>query len=194
MSAPRKTFEQASAYASPWSISDRIRMLLWSAAWTVLCRWTPKPLNPWRLLILKAFGAKLSGTPFVHSRARIQIPWTLVMHHRACLGDRANAYSLAEIVIEEGATIAQEAYLCTGTHDFSVSEIPLQTAPVRVGAHAFVGARAFVLPGVAIGAGAIIGACAVVTKSVQENVIVAGNPAKVIGTRPADWMGKKRST
>jgi putative colanic acid biosynthesis acetyltransferase WcaF len=194
MSAPRKTFEQASAYASPWSAGDRVRMLLWSGAWTVLCSWTPKPLNPWRLLILKLFGAKLTGTPFVHSRARIQIPWTLVMQHRACLGDGANAYSLAEIVIEEGATIAQEAYLCTGTHDFNVSEIPLQTAPVRVGAHAFVGARAFVLPGVVIGAGAIVGACAVVTKSVEENTIVAGNPAKVVGKRTEGWMGKKNSS
>jgi len=190
MSDPRKTFDQASAYASPWSVGDRIRMLLWSGAWTIFCRWTPKPLNPWRLLILKLFGARLSGTPFVHSRARIQIPWTLVMQHRACLGDGANAYSLADIVIEEGATIAQEAYLCAGTHDFSVVEIPLQTAPVRVGAHAFVGARAFVLPGVTIGMGAIVGACSVVTKSVEENAIVAGNPAKVIGKRPADWQTK----
>ncbi len=182
--APRKTFVQASAYASPWTVGERIKMLLWSGAWSVLCSWTPKPLNPWRLFILKLFGARLSGTPFVHSRARIQIPWTLVMQHRACLGDGANAYSLAEIIIEEGATIAQEAYLCTGTHDFSVTEIPLQTAPIRVGAQAFIGARAFILPGVEIGAYAIVGACSVVTKSIADFSIVAGNPAKIIGKRP----------
>jgi putative colanic acid biosynthesis acetyltransferase WcaF len=184
MSAPRKTFLQASAYASPWTIGERVRMLLWSGAWGVLCRWTPKPLNPWRLLVLRAFGARLSGTPFVHPRARIQIPWTLTMEHRACLGDGACAYSLAAIIIEAGATIAQEAYLCTGTHDFSVVEIPLQTAPIRVGAHAFVGARAFILPGVEIGQGAIVGAGSVVTKSVPPSAIVAGNPARIIGTRP----------
>jgi putative colanic acid biosynthesis acetyltransferase WcaF len=160
-------------------------MLVWSGAWSVLCAWTPKPLNPWRLFVLRCFGAKLSGTPFVHSRARIQIPWNLVMHHRACLGDGATAYTLAETVIEQGATIAQEAYLCTGTHDFSLVSLPLQTAAIVIGADAFVGARAFVLPGVSVGARAIIGACSVVTKDVAPDTIVAGNPARKIGVRPS---------
>jgi putative colanic acid biosynthesis acetyltransferase WcaF len=187
-SAGKKTYEQATPYASPWTVSQRVRMLLWSAVWSLTCRWTPKPLNPWRLFVLRSFGAKLSGTPFVHPKARVQIPWNLTMHHRACLGDGANAYSLAEIVVEAGATVAQEAYICTGTHDFSSPALPLQTARIIIGADAFVGARAFVLPGVCIGRRAIVGAASVVTKNVPENTVVAGNPAKTIGTRPgADW-------
>ncbi len=181
---PLKTHAQDSAYASPWTVRQRILMLLWGSAWTLLCRWTAKPLNPWRLLVLRCFGAKLSGKPFVHPNARIQIPWNLTMRHRACLGDGANAYTLAEIIIEEGATVAQEAYLCTGTHDFSSPALPLQTAPIHVGRDVFVGARALVLPGVSIGPRAIIGAAAVVTKDVPPGVIVAGNPARSLGTRP----------
>jgi len=107
------------------------------------------------------------------------------MHHRACLGDGATAYTLAETIIEQGATIAQEAYLCTGTHDFSLVSLPLQTAAIVIGADAFVGARAFVLPGVSVGARAIIGACSVVTKDVAPDTIVAGNPARKIGVRPS---------
>ena len=106
------------------------------------------------------------------------------MYHRACLGDGATAYTLAETTIEEGATVAQEAYLCTGTHDFASAALPLQTTPIVIGRDAFIGARAFVLPGVTIGARAIVGACAVVTKNVAAGVIVAGNPAKQIGLRP----------
>ena len=158
-------------------------MLVWDAVWKVLCGWTPKPLNHWRLLVLRCFGARLHGTPFVHSRARIQIPWNLELHHRACLGDRANAYSLADIIVEEGATVAQEAYICTGTHDFSSSALPLQTAPIRIGANAFIGARAFILPGVSIGENAIVGACSVVTKDVLPSAIVAGNPARQLSIR-----------
>lgn len=149
----------------------------------MLCSWTPKPLNPWRLLVLRCFGASISGLPFVHSRARIQIPWKLHLAHRACLGDRANAYTLGEITIGEGATIAQEAYLCTGTHDFTAPTLPLQTTPIFVGKDAFVGARALVLPGVTIGDRAVVGAGAVVTKNVPTEAIVAGNPAKIIGQR-----------
>jgi putative colanic acid biosynthesis acetyltransferase WcaF len=183
-SPSRKTYRQASPYDSPWTVGQRIRMLLWSGAWSLLCSWTPKPFNRWRLFILRSFGAQLSGTPFVHPNARIQIPWTLVMKHRACLGDGAVAYSLAEIVIEEGATIAQEAYLCTGTHDFSSAALPLQTAAIRIEADAFVGARAFILPGVVVGKRAVVGAAAVVTRNVEPSTVVAGNPAKPIGIRP----------
>ena len=37
-----------------------------------------------------------------------------------------------------------------------------------------------ICPGVSIGNGAVIAAGSVVTKSVPENVVVGGNPAKVI--------------
>jgi putative colanic acid biosynthesis acetyltransferase WcaF len=103
------------------------------------------------------------------------------MHDHACLGDRAHAYSLDKIEIREGATVAQEAYLCTGTHDFSNLALPLQTAPIIIEPRAFVGARAFVLPGVIIGAGAIVGACSVVTKDISAAQTHAGNPARRIG-------------
>jgi putative colanic acid biosynthesis acetyltransferase WcaF len=184
MSKPYKTYSQTSAYDSPWSRGEKVRMLLWGWCWAVFCQWTPKPLNAWRLFWLRLFGARLHGKPFVHQRARIQIPWNLVMEDRACLGDRANAYTLGLIEIGARATIAQEAYLCSGTHDFTHPALSLQTAPVRVGEDAFVSARAFVLPGVTIGARAIIGAGSVVTRDVPPDVIAAGNPCRVL--RPRD--------
>ena len=168
---------QNDAYASPWSFSHRIRMVLWEYVWLLLCSWTPKPANAWRVFWLKAFGATIHGHPFVHQRARIQIPWNLTLHDRAALGDRTNAYSLGPIIIGEHATVAQEAYICTGTHDFSQETLNLATAPIVIGPHAFIGARAFILPGVTIGEHAIVGACSVVTRSVKANTVVRGNPA-----------------
>ena len=133
--------------------------------------------------MLKVFGANLSGMPFIHSTARIQIPWNLTMQHRACLGERANAYSLGKIDIQEGSTIAQEAYLCTGTHDFNDPSLQLITKPITVGKNAFIGARAMILPGVCIGEGVIVGSMSVVSKDVPNHQILAGNPAKKIGER-----------
>lgn len=134
--------------------------------------------------MLKVFGAKLSGMPFIHSTARIQIPWNLTMRHRACLGERSNAYSLGKIEILAGATVAQEAYLCTGTHDFEDPSLQLITKPITIGKNSFIGARAMILPGVSIGDQAIIGAMSVVSKDVPDHQIVAGNSAKKIGERP----------
>jgi len=175
--------EQKSAYDSPWPASQRVLRMLWEFCWVVFCAWTPKPLNEWRLFWLRVFDAKIHGKPFVHQRARILIPWNLTLHDRACLGDRANAYTLGEIEIGARATIAQEAYLSTGSHDFSQAGMPLVTAKITVGEDAFGGARAFVLPGVTIGARSVIGACSVVTHDVPENVIAAGNPCKVLRPR-----------
>lgn len=58
--------------------------------------------------------------------------------------------------------------------------------PVKIGNNVYIGWNAIILPGVTIGDNCIIGAGAVVTKNVMDNMIVAGNPAKVIRERPAD--------
>lgn len=164
--------------ASPWSRGMRVRLLLWEYVWIFLCVWTPKPFNPWRLFILRAFGTKIFGRPFVHQRARIQIPWNIELHDGACIGDRANLYSLDRIIIGECAVVAQEAYLCTGTHDFNDPALPLLTAPITIGRRSFIGARAFVLPGIVVGETAVIGACSVIARDVPTGATVRGNPAR----------------
>ncbi len=168
---------------SPWPLRQRIKAVIWEAAWTMLCRWTPKPMNPWRLLVLRAFGAAIEGTPFVHQRARIQLPWHVELHDRACVGDRTHLYSLDRITLRRGSSVAQEAYLCAGTHDLEEAGWPLLTAPIEIGEEAFVGARAFVLPGVSVGKRAVVGAGSVVARSVEPNTVVAGNPARLIRER-----------
>lgn len=179
----RKVHSQDSPVCSPWSLGQRVKMLVWEYAWAALCSWTPKPANTWRVFILKVFGAKVSGKPFVHQRARIQIPWNLTLHDHACLGDRAVAYSLGPIEVMEFATVAQEAYICTGTHAFDRPALNLITSPVTIGRYAFVGARAFVMPGVTVGEYAIVGANSTVTRDVEPWAVVGGNPAKFIKKR-----------
>jgi putative colanic acid biosynthesis acetyltransferase WcaF len=179
----KKIFPQKSPYESPWSISQRIKMQIWEYTWILLCSWTPKPANLWRLFILKIFGAKLYGRPFVHQRARIQIPWNLTMYHKSCIGDRANVYTLGKIEILEHAVIAQEAYICTGTHAFDKTAMNLITIPITIGKHAFVGARAFIMPGITVGDYAVIGANSLVSMDVEPWTVVGGNPAKFIKNR-----------
>src|SRR5438132_9122510 len=126
--------DQTSAFESPWSNGQRALSVFWEFWWFGFGQWTPKPFKSWRLFWLRVFEAKIEGTPFVHSRARIAIPWNLTLRDRACVGDRSNAYSLGEIEVGERATVAQEVYLSTASHDFSQASLHPTAAKISVGA------------------------------------------------------------
>ena len=55
-------------------------------------------------------------------------------------------------------------------------------APVHIGDNVFIGRNAIILPGVTIGNNVIIGAGSIVTKSIPDNSVACGIPAKVIET------------
>ena len=55
-------------------------------------------------------------------------------------------------------------------------------APVIIEDNVFIGVSAILMPGVIVGRNSIVAAGSVVTKSVPENSIVGGNPAKIIGS------------
>jgi acetyltransferase-like isoleucine patch superfamily enzyme len=57
-----------------------------------------------------------------------------------------------------------------------------QYRPVTIGSDVFIGVNAIIMPGVTIGDEVIVAAGSVVTKSVPANSVVAGAPARIIGT------------
>ena len=56
-----------------------------------------------------------------------------------------------------------------------------QFGKIKVGSYSFVGDSSLILPGVVIGKDCIVAAGSVVTKSVPDGMMVAGNPARIIG-------------
>ncbi len=53
---------------------------------------------------------------------------------------------------------------------------------ISVGNNVFIGIRAIILPGVAIGDNCVVGAGSVVTRSVPQGTVIAGNPARPLCT------------
>ena len=70
-----------------------------------------------------------------------------------------------ESIVNDGAHIAPNVTLC---------------GCVKIGKNVFIGAGAIILPNLTIGDNSIVGAGAVVTRDVPENVLVYGNPAKIV--------------
>lgn len=56
----------------------------------------------------------------------------------------------------------------------------IAVAPVVIGRNVFIGTGAIVLKGASIGANSVIGAGSVVVGPIPDNVIAAGNPARVV--------------
>lgn len=100
-----------------------------------------------------------------------------------------------EIVIGDSVMIANGAYITDsdwhGLYDRTVRDD--RVAPVHIGENAWIGDHAVVLKGVTIGENSVVAARAVVTRDVPANVVVAGNPAKVVKELEPDKGFKTRA-
>lgn len=82
------------------------------------------------------------------------------------------------IVIEDDVFIGPNVTFCNDKYPKSRnSNWQLEGVLVKKGAS--IGANATILPGIIIGENAIVGAGSVVTKNIEANTIVVGNPARV---------------
>lgn len=86
------------------------------------------------------------------------------------------------IEIGDNVTLAPRVHILC--HDASTKLFLDHTKIGRVviGNNVFIGAESVVLPNTKIGNNVIVGANSTVTKDIPDNVVVAGNPAKVICT------------
>lgn len=179
-----KSEYQKNAYTSSWTFREVFLLHLWKIVWLFLYRSTPKHFfNEWRLFLLRLFGTKIKGKPFVFSSSKIFAPWLLSLSNKSCLGPYSEIYNLGPVVLHSYVTLSQYSYICNGTHDLSLKNMPLMVGRVDIEQNVFIGAKALILPGIKIGEGSVVGAGSVVTKDVEPWSVVGGNPAKFIKKR-----------
>lgn len=166
-----------------FTLRNRIYRLTWSFVWLLLASWTPPPFHAWRRRLLIAFGARMAPSARVYGSASIWSPANLEMGHQACIGPRANVYSMAKISLGSYSLVSQGAHICAGSHDIEDTGFQLFARPIHIGSRAWVAAEAFVGPGVTIGDGAVLGARGVAFKDMEAWTVYAGNPAKKIKLR-----------
>ncbi|HFU75799.1 MAG TPA: acyltransferase [Arcobacter sp.] len=88
------------------------------------------------------------------------------------------------IELGKNCLFAPGVKLISANHGIKGSSGPIACRAIIIGENAWIGANAIILPGVELGKCCVVGAGSVVTKSFkEENLIIAGNPAKIIGRR-----------
>ena len=170
------------------SVRPSVKIILGRLAWAwvrlFLFRPWPRRLgNTWRSLLLRLFGAKIGKGVFLSPDIRVMQPWKLEIGEWTAIGEGVHFYNFDLIKVGRMVVISQDAYLCTGTHDYTHPHNPLVVKPITIADEAWVAAGVFVAPGVEIAHGAVIGARAVVTKSMPPWMFCAGNPCKPIKAR-----------
>lgn len=95
-----------------------------------------------------------------------------------------SAVAFSKITIQNNVLIGVNcAIIDNDGHNLEVdkrNDDELKSEPVFIGENVFLGDDVTILKGVTIGKNSVIGNGSIVTKSIPENVIAAGNPARVI--------------
>ena len=147
----------------------------------------------------------LSGTEYIHigngvavwHNARVELieAWNeqefapqLVIGDSVHIGQDLHLTCAQSIVIEKDVVCTARVTITDISHITSngvksILEQGIETKPVKICEGAFIGVNATILPGVTIGKHAVVGSNSVVTKDVPDYAIVAGTPARLIGSK-----------
>jgi maltose O-acetyltransferase len=90
---------------------------------------------------------------------------------------------VCEVRFGDNCLLAPGVQIYTATHPLNPTERNSgkeYAKPITIGNNVWIGGSAIINPGVTIGNNVVIASGAVVTKDVPDNVVVGGNPARVI--------------
>jgi len=89
----------------------------------------------------------------------------------------------ARVKIGDNCMIAPKVQIYTAYHPLNADERNSGrelAAPITIGDNVWIGGGAIINPGITIGNNVVIASGAVVTKDFQDDVVIGGNPAKII--------------
>lgn len=119
----------------------------------------------------------------------IEINWCIKKGVK--IGKNMRAFSLPiskePYLLEFGDNVTISSGVKFTTHDNSIIKVMENATDlfgkIKVGNNCFIGQNSIILPGVELGDNIIVAAGSVVTKSfLQEEIIIGGNPARIIST------------
>jgi acetyltransferase-like isoleucine patch superfamily enzyme len=116
---------------------------------------------------------------------RVSIGSHSVVEHHVRLADGVRIHTGAFIpefsVLDEGAWVGPHVVFTNATYPLA-RDVKRALRGPHLMPRAKIGANATLLPGIVIGTDALVGAGSVVVHDVPDRAIVAGNPARIVGT------------
>lgn len=135
--------------------------------------------------LLKETFVTVSGRIYIEPNVRFDYGYNISIGKNFYANYDCILLDVCPITIGDNCMLAPNVRLFTATHPLHPvkrnSGLELG-APIVIGDNVWIGGAATIVPGVRLGNNVVVGAGSVVTKSFPDNVVIAGNPARVIKT------------
>ena len=142
------------------------------------------PFWSWRRCLLRHAGMKIGEGSFIMKRNYFMNANLISIGKHSHVNTQCILDGRGGITIGSSVSISHRVNIMTGSHDYKSTNFQGIFKPIVIEDYAWIGVGATILQGVTIGRGAVVCAGAVVTKDVPAYAVVAGVPAKTIGSRP----------
>ncbi|MCM3781682.1 sugar O-acetyltransferase [Neobacillus mesonae] len=134
-------------------------------------------------LINKLFGS-VGENVYVESTFRCDYGYNIHVGDHFYANFDCVILDVCEVRIGKNCMLAPGVHIYTATHPLDpvsrCERFEEYGIPVTIGDNVWIGGRAIINPGVTIGNNVVVASGAVVTKDVPDNVVVGGNPARII--------------
>jgi putative colanic acid biosynthesis acetyltransferase WcaF len=142
---------------------------------------------PWpyrmKAALLRMFGAHIGTGLVIKTRVRIKYPWRLIIGNHCWIGEDVWIDNLENITIGDHVCLSQGSMLLTGNHDYTHSTFPYRLGAIVLEDGVWIGARSVVCPGVKCKSHSILSVNSVASKTMEQMMIYAGNPAQLVRER-----------
>lgn len=159
-------------------LSDLFASSLWMARYHAALG---QPESYWAVLLSEHLGT-VGESVIVRPPFHCDYGYNIHLGNRVFLNFNCIILDGAKVTIGDGTRIGPSVQIYTSVHPLDSEKRASGLESVRsvnIGANVWIGGGSIILPGVTIGNNAVIGAGSVVTKDVQNDSVVVGNPARV---------------
>lgn len=132
--------------------------------------------------IIKELFGKVGKNPVIEHNFHCDLGCNISVGDNFYAGYNFTVLDMAEVIVGDNCMIGPNVNIYTEAHNINPKDRNKTGYGIKIiiGNNVWIGGNVTILPGINIGDNSIVAAGSVVTSDVGDNVIVAGNPAKVL--------------
>lgn len=142
-------------------------------------------------IILNLMGVKFGRNLQCQSIFSISKPTRLLIGNNTWIGRNCSFYAENGIIIGNDVMISKDVSVISSDHSYDDPTKPIRCQgykkanSISIGNNVWLGEKSIILNEVNLGDNTVVGAGSVVTKNFPSNVVIAGNPARIIRHIPS---------